>query len=154
MKKNKELINKLVTADSNGSPIYIKSPVPEKMSNDFLMTKSIISDKIISFTEEDRNKSIKEKEDKNPKQTINPESLIINNSNVNINTNKNIPNNPKFNAIHTSTMASANLRQSILKASHEKHNDISRIVDTRYANSTIALPSQITFLQPMGSNYE
>jgi hypothetical protein len=88
MKKNKELINKLVTADSNGSPIYIKSPVPEKMSNDFLMTKSIISDKIISFTEEDRNKSIKEKEDKNPKQTINPESLIINNSNVNINTNK------------------------------------------------------------------
>jgi hypothetical protein len=75
-KKNKEYSNKLVTADTSGSLIHIR-PIPnDRLSNDFLVSRSIIRDK---SPDEKELQFTKEKEERNPKS--NPLSNQIKNNN-------------------------------------------------------------------------
>ena len=150
LKKNKELANKVVTADSNGLPIFIKSTFTDKLLNDFLFSRSIISDK--AFPDERNKLSTTTNEKDNQRiQNINQESLIKNKLTVNLNTNK--INTINSNKNNTTTFSSIpHNRQS--KISLDKHVDTIKIIDSRYVNQSVNLPSQITFLQPVGSNYE
>ena len=145
LKKNKEIGNKQITADSSGHPIYIKGLTSEKLYNDFLFSKSIIHDKYVPFAD-DKSKQIL-LGDKEEKKKRNKE--ISNNSLINTNIIKIAP---------SVTSIEAPVNKEVKQIKSVKLTSIDKTLDNksdhRLNTHTNNSNSQITYSQPMGSNFE
>lgn len=161
LRKNKELINKLVTADSQGLPIFIKNTVIDKFCSDFLFSRSIISEKSnLDGSTKFNNKNEDDNYPNKHKSIIIQETTIKNNLTINNVKNSNdssaknnTVNNIIGDKIKLSSIQNKNLKLTTNKLLTDRQNEINRN-ESRFISSSNNSGNQISLTQPMGSNYE
>ena len=155
-KKNKEYGGKNVTADSNGVPVYIKPTSTEKLLSDFLFSRSIVFDRAPLEKEVKLTEERKKRTDNSPKKD-NPNKDVVKGNSKEYNNkdkDKDAGNKVKENVIINTSLAIKDAQPQHMAGKRKNDGRKQTISDRNGAKSPKYQPPQITFVQPMGSNYE